>query len=513
MRTKTPPLPPAAASAAPPVPPASPPDAAKGAPAPPREPLGRELMGVALVVVLGMAMAGLDMTAVNVSLNRLSGEFGTPLTTVQWVATAYTLALAAAIPVAAWAIARFGTRRVYMVSVGVFLLGSMLCGAAWSVESLIAFRVLQGLGGGMIMPVGMTIMTRRAGAKMPQVMAIAGIPMQLIPMTGPLVGGWLVDAASWRWIFYLNLPIAVVALLLASRLLTPDASGPGQPLDVRGLLLVSPGLSALIFGLTTGAHHGSFAGAAAALPTAAGVLLLAGFALHARRAEHPLIDLRLLAQKSMASSSTAMVLFMSGFFGLMLLVPLYFQSVRGESATATGLLLIPQGLGTALSMPLGARLITRVGPRNLLLAGLALAVTGLTAFAVLVGFAPPYAALCAALFAAGAGMGMVMMPTMASAMQPLSPEQVPAASTLLNIVQQTGASAGTALMSLVLAESLAGRGEGGAPGAYQTAFAVGIVLLALALLPAARVARRMLLPDDAAGAAVPAASGAAAGHA
>ncbi|HSA52479.1 MAG TPA: DHA2 family efflux MFS transporter permease subunit, partial [Yinghuangia sp.] len=325
------------------------PDGTSGPASAPEEKLDRELLTVALVVVLGIAMSALDMTAVNVSLNRLANDYSTPLTTVQWVATAYTLALAAVIPVTAWAIGRFGTRRVYSASVGVFLAGSVLCGMAWSVESLIAFRVLQGLGGGMIMPVGMTIMTRRAGDKMPQVMAILGIPMQLAPMMGPLIGGWLVDAVSWRWIFYLNLPLGVLALVLAARVLGPDKAERTRPIDVVGLLLVSPGLSALIFGLTTGAHDGDFGSASAALPTGAGAVLLGAFVWHALRTADPLIDLRLLRRRAVGASATALLLFISGFFGVMLLAPMYFQMVHGESATTTGLLLLPAGFGTMLT--------------------------------------------------------------------------------------------------------------------------------------------------------------------
>lgn len=475
------------------------PEGDPAAPVADREPLSRELLTVALVVVLGMTMSGLDMTAVNVSLNRLSDDYETPLTTVQWVATAYTLALAAAIPVTAWAISRFGARAVYMTSVGLFLGGSLLCGLAWSIKSLIAFRVLQGLGGGMLMPVGMTIMTRRAGPRVPQVMAIVGIPMQLAPMVGPLIGGWLVDSASWRWIYFINLPIGVSALFLAARVLGADEPGPARPLDVVGLLLLSPGLSALIFGLSTGAHRGDFGTASAAVPTAAGVLLVAGFSAHALRTANPLIDLRLLRQRAVGSAAGALVLFMAAFFGLMLVVPVYFQVVRGESATATGLLMVPQGLGSVIAMPIGARVITTIGPRRLLLIGLSLAAGGLTMFAVQVGMGAPYVTLCAALFVGGCGIGMTMMPTMSSAMQAVRPEQVPAVSTLLNIIQQAGASAGTALMSLVLAEALAGRSTDDLPGAFQISCAVGIGLLVLAIGPALGITRKMLGPASAAG--------------
>lgn len=457
------------------------------------EPLDRRLLATALVVVLGMAMTGLDMTAVNVALQRLSADFDAPLTTVQWVATAYTLALAAVVPVSAWAIARFGTRRLYFVSVGAFLAGSVLCGLAWSVESLIAFRAVQGIGGGMILPVGMTIMTRRAGGQVPRIMAVVGVPMQMGPVLGPLVGGWLVDAASWRWIFYLNLPFAALALLLASRLLDRGDAQPGKPLDVVGLVLLSPGLSALLYGLTTGAHRGDFGSLSAALPTGVGAALAAAFVVHALRARHPLIDLRLLRRPSVRASGAALLLFMCGFFGMLLLAPLYFQTVRGESAMATGLLMLPQGVGAMVTMPVCGRLLPRVGPRRLLLSGLSLSAVGLGTFALQVGAGAdaPAWGLGTSLLATGMGVGLTMMPTMSSAVSGLPPEEIPAASTLLAITQEMGASIGTAFLSLVLARSLDGRAAADAPEAFQIGYAAGIVILLLAMVPASRVARSL----------------------
>ena len=173
--------------------------------------LDREVLRVAMVVVLGAIMSILDVTVVNVAINTLAKEFKTTLPTIQWVATGYTLALATVIPLTGWAADRFGTKRLYMISLGLFACGSVLSGLAWSAESLIFFRILQGFGGGMIMPAGMTILTRAAGTdRVGRVMAVIGIPMLLGPIFGPILGGWLVDDFSWRWIFFINLPIAVV---------------------------------------------------------------------------------------------------------------------------------------------------------------------------------------------------------------------------------------------------------------------------------------------------------------
>src|SRR3954469_12600020 len=216
----------------------------------PEKGLDRALLSVAVVVVLGAIMSILDTTVVNVAISHLTTTFDTSLTTIQWIVTGYTLALATVIPITGWAADRFGTKRLYMLSLALFLCGSILSGLAWSAGSLIAFRVLQGLGGGMLMPAGMTILTRAAGPqRVGRVMSIIGVPMLLGPIVGPILGGWLVDDVSWRWIFFINVPIAVAALTMAFRVLPRDVPQPAHRLDWLGLLLLSPSLAAIIFGL------------------------------------------------------------------------------------------------------------------------------------------------------------------------------------------------------------------------------------------------------------------------
>src|SRR5215216_5086919 len=216
-------------------------------PAEPDQGLDRKLLAIASVVVLGAIMSILDTTVVNVAINTLARDFDTELSTIQWIVTGYTLALATVIPLTGWAADRFGTKRLYMISIGLFVAGSALSGAAWSAESLIGFRVLQGLGGGMLMPAGMTILTRAAGPqRVGRVMAIIGVPMLLGPILGPILGGWLVDDVSWRWIFFINLPIGIVALILSLRTLPRDRPAPHERFDVLGLVLLSPGLALVI---------------------------------------------------------------------------------------------------------------------------------------------------------------------------------------------------------------------------------------------------------------------------
>src|SRR6202008_1897887 len=203
--------------------------------------LDRRILTIASVVVLGAIMSILDTTVVNVAINTLARDFDTDLPTIQWIVTGYTLALATVIPVTGWAADRFGTKRLYMLSIGLFLAGSALSGAAWSAESLIAFRVLQGLGGGMLMPAGMTILTRAAGPqRVGRVMSIIGVPMLLGPIVGRILGGWLVDAVSWRWIFFITTPIGIAALLLSLRVLPRAQPQAHERFDAVGLALLSP---------------------------------------------------------------------------------------------------------------------------------------------------------------------------------------------------------------------------------------------------------------------------------
>src|SRR5689334_13467919 len=253
------------------------------APAASGDKLDRGLLMVASVVVLGAIMSILDTTVVNVAINTLARDFHTQLSTIQWVATGYTLALATVIPLTGWAADRFGTKRLYMLSIALFVGGSVLSGLAWSAGSLITFRVLQGLGGGMIMPAGMTILTRAAGPqRMGRVMSIVGVPMLLGPVIGPILGGFLVDQVSWRWIFFINLPVAIVALFLARRVLPRDRPQPNQKLDLLGVLLLSPSLAAVIYGLAETNAHGGFGSAQVLVPIAIGVVMFGLWLLHTR---------------------------------------------------------------------------------------------------------------------------------------------------------------------------------------------------------------------------------------
>src|ERR671937_1006960 len=255
--------------------------------------LEREILVLGAVVVLGTIMTVLDLTIVNVAIPTLGRELATSISAIQWVMTGYMLAFASVIPVTGWASERFGAKRVWVASLLVFLAGSVLAGAAWSIGTLIGFRVLQGLGAGMILPVGQTILAQAAGPqRMGRVMSLIGVPMLLAPVFGPVLGGAIVDGFSWRWIFYINVPVGALALVAAQRLLPEAKPQLGQRLDLRGLALLAPGIGLFLYGMSEPGNHGSFGGAQTLGTAAAGVALVVLYVWHALvRGTGALIDL------------------------------------------------------------------------------------------------------------------------------------------------------------------------------------------------------------------------------
>jgi EmrB/QacA subfamily drug resistance transporter len=435
------------------------------------------------VVVIGSVMSVLDMTIVNVALRSLSEAFRAPLETIQWTATAYTLALAAVIPTSAWAMGRIGARRTYLTALTLFTLGSLLAACAWDAGSLIAFRAVQGLGGGLLMPVGMAMVMRIADReRLGRAMALLGLPILVGPVAGPVLGGWLIDSASWHWIFLVNLPVGAAALALAAKLLRPDAprgASPAPRLDVPGLLMLSPGLALLLFGLARGGERGDFAAPGAYVPAIAGAGLVAAFGRRALTAREPLLDLRLLRDRTFAAGMGTLALFTCGYFGSMLLAPVYWQQERGMSAAAAGLLGAPLGLAVGTTMQIAARRIDTVSPRRLIPAGIAVGAVGMALTALQVGTDDVAAwRVVGASVVMGIGSGMVLMPTMTTASRDLPTDRMAAASTALSINSQVGASVGARLLSVVLGSA------GADPTGFRIAYAVAAALLALAVLPA-----------------------------
>src|SRR5919107_6054560 len=303
--------------------------------------LDRPTLVVAGVATLGLIMAVLDTTIVNVALDTLSRDLDAPLMTIQWVSTGYLLSLAAVIPLSGWITERFGSKRTWIASIALFAVGSGLCALATSAGELIAFRVLQGLGGGMLMPVGFTLIAQSAGPRrVGRALALVGVPILLGPIFGPIIGGFIVDSAAWQWIFVVNVPIAVVAIFAAARPLQPNAGrADAGALDWVGAGLLCPGLVGIVFGLSETESHGGIGHPIAFAPILAGVALLGLSVWHSLRVERPLIDMRLFRARGFRAAATATFLLGGALFGTLLVLPLYYQVDRGQSALDAGLLL------------------------------------------------------------------------------------------------------------------------------------------------------------------------------
>jgi EmrB/QacA subfamily drug resistance transporter len=457
--------------------------------------LDPHVIRVVIVVVLGMIMSILDTTIVNVALDSLSRDLHAPLNDIQWVVSAYLLALAAVIPVSAWATRRYGAYRVYMQALVLFTVGSLLCGLATTTSELIAFRVVQGIGGGLLAPTGLTILVNASGREaLPRVMSAIGVPLVLAPVFGPTLGGFLLQSVSWHAIFWINVPIGVVTAVVATRLLPRDQPEPDSagPLDWPGLLLAGFGIVGITYGLSQSATAGSFSSLSVILPVIVGILLVGGFVVRARVIRHPLLDLRLYSIRAYSSASVVMFCLGAAMFGAMILLPLYFQVARGQDAIHTGLLLIPQGVGASIGMNRSAVATRRFGAGLTSLVGVMIMI-GATVPFLFVGATTPYAPIASAMVFRGIGVGLAMMPAMTAAFSALSHDQVNDASPQMNVIQRVGGTLGTAIIAVVLQNKLvhvpgAGTGTYTDPTAVAAAFADTyrwvVLITILALIPA-----------------------------
>ncbi|QDQ15509.1 MDR family MFS transporter [Streptomyces spectabilis] len=424
--------------------------------APPPAKVDAELLRIAFILVLGTFMATVDATIVSVGIDTLSAEFGASVTEIQWVSTAYLLAVVAAVPASGWLAGRFGGRRTWLAAVGVFLLGSALCALAWSATSLIVFRVIQGLGGGMLPATGQALLARIAGRERTgRVISVVSVVPLLSPVLGPLVGGSILGVSSWPWLFLVNLPIGAAAMLLARRYVPEVPPSPRRTaFDLRGAVLLSPGLAVLVYGLTEVAHGRTLP---AALGVTAGLAMLVAFTVHGLRTSRtPLVDPRLFTRPPFGAAALALLVLGASVFGTMFLLPLYFQTGRGLSAWEAGLLLAPQGLGAAAGSVLVNRTIDKVAPRTLVVSGIALIIVGTVPFTQL-GHEPPDIVIAAALTVRGVGMAMIGAPVMNIVYSRIEPEHLPRASGALNLLNTVGGSLGTAVLAVVLQNRLSAR--------------------------------------------------------
>src|SRR3989440_2248880 len=406
---------------------------------------------VAIVVILGAFMSVLDQTVVNIAIPRLQNAFGADIHSVQWVVTAYLLTQGAMTPTASYLANNVGIKRSFILSLIAFTLGSLLCGLSWSLPMLILFRVVQGLGGAVLLPLSFTMLFREfAPGERGLALGTLGIPTLLAPALGPILGGYIVTFASWQLIFFINIPIGIVAVILATLFLR-EARAPGRShFDLPGFITAAYGLAALLYAFseTTTAGWGSvkvlgflFSGA---------LSLIAFIAIEittAHRGGQPLLDLRLFANRSFAAGNIALVFVIFGLFGSFFLIPIYLQVLRGQSAFQAGLILLPQALAAMVSVVVGGRLVDRIGVKAVGIPGL-----------LLLGFATwqltfitlnsPFWWLQLLLVLLGLSLGLTGQPLVVAALADVSEaQQVADASTITTVTRSVAASMGVALLA------------------------------------------------------------------
>lgn len=453
-----------------------------------KEKIDPMLLKVSIILVFGTLAPLLDSTMVNVAIKTIAGELNSTVSVIQWVITGYVLAMAIAVPVSGWAINRLGGKRLYQFSLVLFLAGSILSSLSWNIGTLIGFRLIQGIGAGLLMPTLTNMLVQISGGRnIGHMASIVSLPMLLAPILGPVLGGIIVGSLGWRWIFYVNIPVTIVALLLAFWGIPADSpSKEKQPLDIAGILLLSPAFALLIYGIAQTASHGGLNSSAVFVPVVIGLFMMAAFVFYALHTKiSPVLDLHLYQSRNF--SATSVLLFMSGVItnGCMLLLPLFYQQVRGESVLYAGLMLIPQGVGMLLTRTQMGKLTDRIGARPIVMVSLIITAVGTIPFA----FADSGTngiLLAAALLIRGAGLGGVFIPLMVSAYVGLSSEQIPHASIATRILQTIGGAFGSAVLATIVEHQLASRSAAGiqnAVSAYNVAFWWSVGFTVAAVIP------------------------------
>lgn len=368
----------------------------------------KSIIAPLLAVIVGMIMVILDSTVVNVAIPKLVDYFDTDLKMIQWTVTGYTLALSAVIPLAGWMTDKFGAKRIFLITIALFTIGSVLCSFAQTPLQLIIFRILQGIGGGMVSPIGMAMVFRLAPPdKRGAIMGVLGVPMLLAPALGPVLSGWLVEYVSWHWIFLINLPIGIIAMFIGIKYLPVSEKHEAPHLDVIGMILAPIAFSMIAYGVSEGGTSWTSTSTITGL-TVGGVALLL-FIFVELRQKQPLLELRVFRSSDFTRGILLAWLAQVALFGSMIITPLYLQQVKGYSALETGLILLPQALASGIFMPISGRLFDKIGARPLAFTGLGIISVALFLLSQIT-VDTSLAMILLSLFLMGAGMGLTMMP-------------------------------------------------------------------------------------------------------
>ena len=451
------------------------------------EPIPKSIMSIAWILVLGAVMPLLDSTMVNIAIKHLSNDFGIGLDLIQWVITGYALSMAISVPLAGWMVQRFNGKWLMIGANIVFLAASIASGFSGNINSLIIFRIVQGFSAGFIMTLVTTLCVEVAGReRMGRMMSAVGIPAVLGPILGPVIGAVIVQFLSWRYIFFVNIPIGILAItLMILKLPNFTPAKIKAKFDLVGIILLGAGSAALIYGITKAAKNATFNNSATIGYAAAGVAILAIYMIYAiMKKEQAILPLYLFKLRNF--SAVMVGLFLAGIAtnGPMLLLPLFFQNIKGFSVLSTGLILIPQGIGMLIARPLIGKLTDKLGARDVVLVSLTLAIIGTIPF-VFFNEASSLIVMGVVLFVRGMGIGGVTIPMMTDAYTGMVKQEIAQASVGTRLVQNVGGAFGSAVLATVVSLSIQGK-ISTTPlmtTAYHDGFMLALVLSLVLVIP------------------------------
>lgn len=450
-----------------------------------KEKLPKDIISIAWILVLGALPSMLDTTIVNIAVNDFTKMFSTSFAVAQWVVTGYTLALGIAVPFSGWLMKKYDGKKIFMGALGLFLVASILCGLSWNMPSLIIFRVLQGFASGLIIPTLTALIVQTAGNEnLGRLMSIVGIPIVFAPIIGPVIGGLILQYLSWNWLFFVNLPFGVVALLMMQwKLPKFEAIDKGAKMDWPGVLLLALISGMFILGVTEGRE--SYFRATSILAFSAGAVSLITYLVYAwKKKNKALIPLALFKSKNFSAAFFS--LFLAGFAtnGPMLLLPMFFQNVRGLDVIASALWLIPQGIGMLIARPLVGKMTDKYGARLVVLPSIAITILGTLPF-VFFDASTMQWVIWIVLFIRGIGIGGITVPVMSDAYVGLEKLLVPAASVATRIIQNIGAAFGSAMLATVVSSALSAKEAtvSNIADAYHLGFITSLIFMMISILP------------------------------
>lgn len=450
-----------------------------------KEKLPKEIISIAWILVFGAIPPMLDTTIVNIAVNDITKMFLTNLAVAQWIVTGYTLALGIAVPFSGWLMKKYDGKKIFMGALGLFLAASLLCGLAWDMPSLIAFRVLQGFASGLMIPTLTALVVQIAGNEnIGSLMSIVGIPIVFAPIIGPVIGGLILQYLSWHWLFFVNLPIGVIALLLMQwKLPKFEAIDKSAKMDWPGVLLLAQISTMFILGVTEG-REPDFR-TTSILAFAVGVVSLIAYLVYAwKKNDQALIPLSLFKSKNFSASFVS--LFLAGFAtnGPMLLLPMFFQNVKGLSVIESALWLVPQGIGMLVARPLVGKLTDQFGARLVVLPSIVISLLGTLPF-VYFDSGTLHWMIWMVLFIRGIGIGGITVPVMSDSYVGLEKSLIPAASVATRITQNIGAAFGSAILATVVSGALSAKETTvtNMADAYHLGFLTSLIFMMISIIP------------------------------